>query len=91
MMQNTRETNSVVKTDSMIQQCLCYHRSLKLDPLNHPYSLKTKSSQCHYLVITRSETNFQAPLNRRYQEVLAKTEHLTIFTLKTMSTGHARH
>ena len=38
--------------------------------------------------MTRSETKFQAPLNRRYQEVLAKTEHLTI---RTMSTGHARH
>ena len=38
--------------------------------------------------MTRSETKFQAPLNRRYQEVLAKTENLTI---KTMSTGHARH
>ena len=56
--------------------------------LSHPYSLKTKSSQFHYVVMTRSETKFQAPLNRRYQEVLAITEHLTI---KTMSTGHARH
>ena len=28
--------------------------------------------------MTRSETKFQAPLNRRYQEVLAKTEHLSI-------------
>ena len=28
--------------------------------------------------MTRSETKFQAPLNRCYQEVLAKTEHLTI-------------
>ena len=38
--------------------------------------------------MTRSETKFQAPLNRRYKEVLAKIEHLTI---KTMSPGHVRH
>ena len=63
-------------------------QELEVQSLNHPYSLKIKSSQCHYVVMTRSETKFQAPLNRRYQEVLAKTEHLTI---KTMSTGHARH
>ena len=63
-------------------------QELEARSLNHPYSLKTKSSQCHYVVMTRSETKFQAPLNRRYQEVSAKTEHLTI---KTMSTGHARH
>ena len=63
-------------------------QELEVRSLNHPYSLQTKSSQCHYVVMTRSETKFQAPLNRRYQEVLAKTEHLTI---KTMSTGRARH
>ena len=63
-------------------------QELEVRSLNHPYRLKTKRSQCHYVVMTRSETKFQAPLNRRYQEVLAKTEHLTI---KTMSTGHARH
>ena len=63
-------------------------RELEVRSLNHPYSLQTKSSQCHYVVMTRSETKFQAPLNRRHQEVLAKTEHLTI---KTMSTGRARH
>ena len=39
---------------------------------NHPYSLKTKSSQCHYVVMTRSETKFQAPLNRRYQDVFGE-------------------
>ena len=38
--------------------------------------------------MTRGETKSQAPLNRRYQEVLAKIEHITI---KTMSTGHVRH
>ena len=72
-----------------VYKCIL-HRSQELEvrSLNHPYSLKTKSSQCHYVVMTRSETKFQAPLNRRYQEVLAKTEHLTI---RTMSTGHARH
>ena len=63
-------------------------QELEVRSLNHPYSLKSKSSQCRYVVMTRSETKFQAPLNRRYKEVLAKTEHLTI---KTMSTGHARH
>ena len=31
--------------------------------------------------MTRSETKFQASLNRRYQEVLAKTVHLTIKTV----------
>ena len=41
-----------------------------------------------YNLEARSENKFQAPLNRRYQEVLAKNEHLTI---KSMSTGHARH
>ena len=45
---------------------------LEVRSLNHPYSLKTKSSQCHYVVMTRSETKFQAPLNLRYQEVMAK-------------------
>ena len=63
-------------------------QELEVRSLNHPYSLKTKSSQCHYVVMTRSETKFQAPLNQRYKEVLAKTEHLTI---KSMSTGHAMH
>ena len=63
-------------------------QELEVRSLNHPYSLETKISQCHYVVMTRSETKFQAPLNRRHQDVLAKTEHLTI---ETMSTGHARH
>ena len=63
-------------------------QELEVRSLNHPYSLKTQSSQCHYVVMTRSETKFWAPLNRRYQEVLAKTEHLAI---KTNSTGHASH
>ena len=49
-------------------------QELEVRSLNHPYSLKTKSSQCHYVVMTRSETKFQAPLNRRYQKVLEKTE-----------------
>ena len=63
-------------------------QELEVLSLNHPYSLKTKSSQCHYVVMTRSETKFHASLNHRYQEVLAKTEYLTI---RTMATGHARH
>ena len=46
-----------------------YAQELEVRSLNHPYSLKTKSSQCHYVVMTRSETKFQAPLNRRNQEV----------------------
>ena len=52
----------------------CEQRSQELEvrSLNHPYSLKTKSSQCHYVVMTRSETKFQAPLNRCYQDVFAK-------------------
>ena len=63
-------------------------QELEVLSFNHPYSLKTKSSLCHYVVMTRSETKFQAPLNRCYQEVLAKIEHVII---KFMSTGHARH
>ena len=63
-------------------------QELEVRSLKPPYSLKTKSSQCHYVVMTRSETKFQAPLNRRYPEALAKTEHLTI---KTMSSGQTRH
>ena len=47
-----------------------------------------KTSLCHYVVMTRSETKIQAPLNCRYQEVLAKAVRLTI---KTISTGHVRH
>ena len=46
---------------------LLWHSAQELEVLsfNHPYSLKTKSSQCqcHYVVMARSETNFQAPLN----------------------------
>ena len=63
-------------------------QELEVLSLNHLYSLKTKSSQCHYVVMTRSETKFQAPLNAVTRTFLAKNEHLTI---KTMSTGHARH
>ena len=47
-------------------------QELEVRSLNYPYSLKTKSSQCHYVVITRSETKFQAPLNRRYQDVFGE-------------------
>ena len=34
--------------------------------------------------MTRSETKFQAPLNRRYQEVLAKTEQLSQQVMRGM-------
>ena len=47
-------------------------QELEVQSFNHPYSLKTKSSQCHYVVMTRSETKFQAPLNRRYQDVFGE-------------------
>ena len=47
-------------------------QELEVRSFNHPYSLKTKSSQCHYVVMTRSETKFQAPLNRRYQDVFGE-------------------
>ena len=58
-----------------------YAQDLEVRSFNHPCSLKTKSSQCHYVVMTRSETKFQAPLNHRYRKFLAKNEHLTIKTM----------
>ena len=51
------------------------------------YSLKTKSSQCHYVVMTRSETKIQAPLNRRYKKVLAKAVRLTIKIFQQVMRG----
>ena len=47
-------------------------QELEVLSLSHLYSLKTKISPCHYVVMTRSETKFQAPLNRRYQEVFGE-------------------
>ena len=47
-------------------------QELEVLSLSQLYSLKTKISQCHYVVMTRSETKFQAPLNRRHQEVFGK-------------------
>ena len=47
-------------------------QELEVRSFNRPYSLKTKSSQCHYVVMTRSETKFQAPLNRRYHDVFGE-------------------
>ena len=43
-----------------IKRCYSKPSSQELEvwSLNHPYSLKTKSSQCHYVVMTRSETKF---------------------------------
>ena len=49
-----------------------YAQELEVLSLSHLYSLKTKIAQCHYVVMTRSETKFQAPLNRRYQEVFGE-------------------
>ena len=37
-------------------------RELEVRSLNHPYSLKTKSSQCHYVVMTRSETKLSVAI-----------------------------
>ena len=38
------------------------HRSLKFSLLYHLYSLKTKSSQCHYVVMTRSATKLSTAI-----------------------------
>ena len=47
-------------------------QELEVRSLNHPYSLKTQSSQCHYVVMTRSETKFEgtfeSPLPRGFGE-----------------------
>ena len=38
-------------------------QELEVRSLNHPYSLKTKSSQCHYVVMTsRSETKLSVAI-----------------------------
>ena len=50
----------------LARSLLLASQELEVRSLTHPYSLKTKSSQCHYVVMTRSETKFQAPLNRCY-------------------------
>ena len=39
-----------------------YPQELEVRSLNHPYSLKTKSSQCHYVVMTRSETKLSVAI-----------------------------
>ena len=36
---------------ALLNDCGINHRSLKFGPQNHIYSLKTKSSQCHYVVL----------------------------------------
>ena len=38
------------------------HRSLKFGPLYHLYSLKTKNSRCHHIVMTRSETKLSVAI-----------------------------
>ena len=37
-------------------------QELEVRSLNHPYSLKTTSSQCHYVVMTRSETKLSVAI-----------------------------
>ena len=37
-------------------------QELEVRSLNHPYSLKTKSSQCHYVVMIRSETKLSVAI-----------------------------
>ena len=37
-------------------------QELEVRSLNHPYSIKTKSSQCHYVVMTRSETKLSVAI-----------------------------
>ena len=39
-----------------------YSQELEVRSLNHPFSLKTKSSQCHYVVMTRSETKLSVAI-----------------------------
>ena len=42
--------------------CLVKPQELEVRSLFHLYSLKTKSSQCHYVVITRSETKLSVAI-----------------------------
>ena len=39
-----------------------HSQELEVRSLNHPYSLKTKSSRCHYVVMTRSETKLSVAI-----------------------------
>ena len=39
-----------------------YAQELEVRSLNRPYSLKIKSSQCHYVVMTRSETKLSVAI-----------------------------
>ena len=39
-----------------------YAQELEVRSLYHLYSLKTKSSQCHYIVMTRSETKLSVAI-----------------------------
>ena len=51
VMQGTAKTNSVLQ-DKTTQGLCCLLRSQELEvrSLNHPYSLKAKSSRCHYVL-----------------------------------------
>ena len=60
------EKHKIDSLTSTSSRCIIA-QELEVRSLNHPYSLKTKSSQCHYVVMTRSETKLsvaiQAPVS----------------------------
>ena len=45
--------------------CLIYPQELEVRSIYHLYSLKTKSSRCHYVVMTRSETKLSVAIPAR--------------------------
>ena len=45
-----------------LQNMLDKPQELEVWPLYHLYSLKTKSSRCHYVVMTRSETKLSVAI-----------------------------
>ena len=48
----------IISDDGNFEKELDKPQELEVLSLNYPYSLKTKSSQCHYVIMTRSETKF---------------------------------
>ena len=48
--------------DNRILPKSVYAQELEVRSLNRPYSLKIKSSQCHYVVMTRSETKLSVAI-----------------------------
>ena len=46
----------------MLQYCKLYPQELEVRSLYHLYSLKTKSSRSHYVVMTRSETKLSVAI-----------------------------